>query len=270
MLIKLRFRFSEVLFGVLLAVAIFAMGAMLWSSPNSGAPTQADAKSSEASSGNKQEMAWWRDPVAVFTLGLVFIGLLQAGIFYQQMRLIRKSLGPAEEAAKAAQAAAEHIPRVERAYLFITVKAENFGVILNEYTKMTDDNLEERIESLLIVHFSIENQGKTPAVIKSVSAKMFHFKELPAEPGYGVPLDLPKNRYLGAGCVVDPTIMVDMLAPTYGTVGMVMRAESAIWFYGCVTYDDIFGKSHEHRFCWRYRSGYFLPYYRNENYVKNT
>jgi hypothetical protein len=39
------------------------------------------------------------------------------------MRLIRKSLGPAEQAAKAA---AEHIPRVERAYLFVTVKAENY------------------------------------------------------------------------------------------------------------------------------------------------
>src|ERR1700737_5349974 len=103
MLIKLRFRFPDVLFGVLLAVAIFAMGAMFWSSPNSSAPTQTqtDTKSSERGPGNKQEIAWWQDPVAVFTLGLVFIGLVQAGIFYGQMRLIRKSLRPAEQAAKA-------------------------------------------------------------------------------------------------------------------------------------------------------------------------
>jgi hypothetical protein len=273
MLIKLRFRFPEVLFGVLLAVAIFATGALFWSSPNYTAPTQTqiDTKSGERGPASKQEIAWWQDPVAVFTLGLVFIGLIQAGIFYGQMRLIGKSLKPAEQAAKAAQAAAEHIPRVERAYLFVTIKAENFGVILSEYVKMTDDNLNERIESSLAVDFSIENQGKTPAIIKGVSAQMFHYRELPDdEPGYGAPLDLPKNRYLGAGKEIDPNIMVPMLAPTYRTVGSLMRAESALWFYGRVTYDDIFGDSHEHRFCWRYSSGYFLPYYRNEKYIQNT
>jgi hypothetical protein len=272
MLIKLRFRFPEILLGVLLSVAIFAMGAAFWSSPNSSAPTQpqTDTKSGEHSPGNKPEIAWWQDPVAVFTLGLVFIGVVQAGIFFGQMRLIGKSLGPAEQAAKAAQAAAEHIPRVERAYLFVKVKNENFGVILSEYTKMTDDNLEERIGSSLVVDFSIENQGKTPAIIKGVSAQMFHYKALPDEPGYGAPLDLPKNRHLGAEKESSPDIMVPMLAPTYGIVGSLMRAESAIWFYGRVTYDDIFGDPHEHRFCWRYSSGYFLPYYRNENYIKNT
>jgi hypothetical protein len=119
MLIKLRFRFPDVLFGVLLAVAIFAMGAVFWSSPNSSTPTQTqtDTKSGERNPG-KQEIAWWQDPVAVFTLGLVFIGLVQAGIFYGQMRLIRRSLAPAEQAARAAQAAAEHIPTIERAYMF--------------------------------------------------------------------------------------------------------------------------------------------------------
>jgi hypothetical protein len=272
MLIKLRFRFPDVLFGVLLAVAIFAMGALFWSSPNSSAPTQTqtDTKSGERSPANKQEIAWWQDPLAVFTLGLVFIGLVQAGIFYGQMRLIRKSLRPAEQAAKAAQAAAEHIPRVERAYLFVTMKAEYFGTILTEYANMTGDNLKERIGSNLVVDFLIENEGKTPAIIKSVSAQMFHYKTLPDEPGYGAPLDLPKNRYLGAGKKIEPSVMVDMLAPTYNTVGMVIRAESAIWFYGRVAYDDIFGEGHEHCFCWRYQSGYFLPYYRNENYIKNT
>jgi hypothetical protein len=183
------------------------------------------------------------------------------------MRLIRKGLGPAEQAAKAA---AEHIPRVERAYLFVTVKAENFGVILTEYVKMTDDNLKERSESNLFVEFSIENQGKTPAIIKTVSAQLFHYKELPDEPGYGAPLLLPKSRFLASGREIEPNILVDMLPLTYGRVGSMMRAETGIWFYGRIIYDDIFGDSHEHRFCWRYSSGYFLPYYRNEDYIKNT
>jgi hypothetical protein len=174
------------------------------------------------------------------------------------------------KAAEAAKIAAEHIPRVERAYLFVTVKPVNLGVILTEYTKMTDDNLKERIDHNLVIEFSIENQGKTPAIIKSVSAQIFHYKTLPDEPGYGAPLDLPKNRYLAPGKETDPSIMIDMLSPTYNTVGMLMRGESALWFYGRVTYYDIFGGCHEHRFCWRFSSGYFLPYYRNEEYIKNA
>jgi hypothetical protein len=99
---------------------------------------------------------------------------------------------------------------------------------------------------------------------------MFYYKELPDEPGYGAPLLLPKNRFLAAGKDVDPPILVDMLAPTYGRVGSMMRAEAGVWVYGRVTYDDIFGDGHEHRFCWRYSSGYFLPYYGNKNYMQNT
>jgi hypothetical protein len=51
---------------------------------------------------------------------------------------------------------------------------------------------------------------------------------------------------------------------------MLMRAESSIWFYGRVVYDDIFGEAHERRFCWRFSSGHFLPYYQNEKYIQNT
>jgi len=105
MLVKLNFRFPEIVFGMLLAVAIFALGAAFWSSPNSSAPIQQQsrAQTAEPSTKNKEEISWWQDPIAVFTLGLVFIGVLQAFIFYRQMVLIRRSLGPAEKAANAAQ-----------------------------------------------------------------------------------------------------------------------------------------------------------------------
>src|ERR1700742_2098065 len=127
MLIKLRFRFSEVLLGVLLAVAIFAMGALFWSSPNSSSPTQAQSSTQlgERSDGNKPETAWWQDPVAVFTLGLVFIGLLQAAIFYWQMRLISKSLGPAKEAADAAKLNAQAVMDAEGAHIYPVIKKSN-------------------------------------------------------------------------------------------------------------------------------------------------
>jgi hypothetical protein len=204
---------------------------------------------------------------AVITaLGTVIIAVFTTILGLFTIRLA----GSTRIAADAAKIAGEHIPRVERAYLFVVVKSENFGKVLTEYANMTDDNLNERTKKgALIVNFSIENQGKTPAIIKSVSGQMHHYKALSDEPGYGAPLDVPKNRYLGSGQETEP-IMVNLIAPTYKTIGMLMRNESAIWFYGRVTYDDIFGEGHEHRFCWRYSSGYFLPHYRDEKYIQNT
>jgi hypothetical protein len=265
----MRFRVPELFLGAFLAVAIFSMGMMIASSRFQ--PSRAEQQDTSGQHADKktdqsrETKSLWipEDATGFFTLWIAaFTGILAISTIF----LWRST----RDAAVAGRVAAEHIPRVERAYLFVTVKAENFGVILTEYTKMTDDNLKERSGSNLVVDFSIENEGKTPAVIRSVSAQMLHYKGLPDEPGYGAPLDLPKNRFLGAGKEIKPSIMVDMLAPTYGTVGMLMRAESAIWFYGRVTYDDIFGDGHEHCFCWRYSSGYFLPYYRNEKYIKNT
>jgi hypothetical protein len=58
-----------------------------------------------------------KDAAGFFTFWLVVVGIGQVVLFYVQLRLIRMSLAPAEQAAKAAQAAAEHIPRVERAYI---------------------------------------------------------------------------------------------------------------------------------------------------------
>jgi hypothetical protein len=223
MLIKLRFRFPDVLFGVLLAVAIFAMGAVFWSSPNSSTPTQTqtDTKSGERNPG-KQEIAWWQDPVAVFTLGLVFIGLVQAGIFYGQMRLIRRSLAPAEQAARAAQAAAEHIPTIERAYMF---------------GGPHEIGLEGGKEGVAFVTFQVINAGKTPGFLKSVSFEMSETAPGDTPPVY-TPIRRNPHDYIvsaGQGFSVK-TFYSDFTGPQFA--------------WGFIEYEDIFRlKVHTSRFC---------------------
>src|ERR1700733_768992 len=102
MLIKLLFRFPEVLLGVLLAVALFAMG-MLFSSQYSGNAaqkiTQQEATSSSNSAHNPDDelvgSTWLtKDAAGFFTFALVIIGGLQAILFLAQLRLIRDSLRP--------------------------------------------------------------------------------------------------------------------------------------------------------------------------------
>ena len=161
-------------------------------------------------------------------------------------------------ASKTAKASAEHIPRIERAYLFVKVNVENFGSIPTKYIEINDSNFNERIGHLVVVDFAIENLEKTPAIIRQVSATLRHLTALSNEPNYDTELLVPKNRFLGAGGETIPEIKVNEPIPTYEAVRQLWVGESFVWFYGRVIYDDIFGEEYEHRFIWRFSQGFFL------------
>jgi hypothetical protein len=51
----------------------------------------------------------------------------------------------------------------------------------------------------------------------------------------------------------------------------IVRAQSYIWFYGRILYDDIFGQEREHRFLWRFGGAHgFRPNYEHPKYIKNS
>ena len=58
------------------------------------------------------------DASGFFTLGLVLVGIGQVVLFYVQLRLMRKTLGPAERAAEAALLQAKAILSAERPYIY--------------------------------------------------------------------------------------------------------------------------------------------------------
>jgi hypothetical protein len=236
MLIKLRFRFPEVFFGGLLAVAIFAMGALFWSSPNSSGPTQpqTDAKSGERGPGNKQEIAWWQDPVAVFTLGLVFIGLVQAGIFYGQMRLIRKSLAPAEQAAKAAQAAAEYIPIVEGAHIYVVIKKDEIFEHLQFVGKGAVDP-----DFVLTIQIALSNFGKTAAFIERFTARLSYASV--AGRVLGFEAHIQPNTIIGAGDETEPPLRVSAPHLSSTDAQEIWRAAAYLILDGTLVYRDIWG-----------------------------
>jgi hypothetical protein len=104
----MKFRVPELFLGAFLAIAVFSMG-MLFSSEHPApitAPlnTEEAHNSLETKDGTKSS---WRgvatDPIAALTLGLVLVGLFQAGLFYVQLKLIRESLTDAKMAANAAK-----------------------------------------------------------------------------------------------------------------------------------------------------------------------
>src|SRR5262249_23878216 len=119
-----QFRIPEVVLGALMAVAIFAMGSVFGSLQSPGNQKQSEA-------GAREKQSWWTDATADFTLGLVIVGLLQIGLFYFQLKLIRRSVVDAGAAAAASHAAAtaatkqakiaeDSFAKLERPYLYIT------------------------------------------------------------------------------------------------------------------------------------------------------
>ncbi len=121
-------------------------------------------------------------------------------------------------AAKAARAAAEHIPRVERAYLFVG----------------PDDISAFAAET--IVKLGIKNHGKTPAMSKSL------YVGLRADPPTGPPsvkglVHYHMDSAFAAG--QEFTAPIEFKWPTTGM----------FYFVGRIDYDDIFGEPHESWFC---------------------
>lgn len=133
-----RRQIPDIFLGALLAVAVFLIGFVFGSLPHSGSSTEPEsaAKSGNTGTQHPEQKNWWNDPVADFTLGLVLVGAFQVGLFYVQLQLIGKSLRDAKiaaeaakESADAAKISADHIPRVERAYLFLGLDVKSRVVI---------------------------------------------------------------------------------------------------------------------------------------------
>jgi hypothetical protein len=123
----IKFRFPDVFFGALLATALFAMGFVYGSLRNPSQPNKA-SQIANASTQHADAFTWrWftHDAAGAFTVLLFGAAVAQIFLFYFQLRLIRKSLVPAEQAAKAALDSAattklsvQAIRDAERAYLW--------------------------------------------------------------------------------------------------------------------------------------------------------
>jgi hypothetical protein len=210
-----KYRLPEFFLGCLLTLAVFSVGMLLTAG------------------------TWLtKDAAGFFTFALVIVGVLQAALFFVQLSLIRESLGPAKEAAKAAQAAAEALPTVEKAYVFIDPKLEwdqipdpSFGISDSRYS----------------VKFTLENHGKTPAVIKSIDARLEVLSAPPDNKLHRI-IDFLPDKILRAGESFTPESSPRHCTVNQATLVELQNDRSAIWFYGSVYYDDMFGKEHVTRF----------------------
>jgi hypothetical protein len=237
MLIKARFRFSELLLGILLSVAIFAIGMTFGSSRHQ----QTDKSTVQIQTKQKPEpfTSDWltEDGTVFFTALLVFVASIQAGLFVWQLILIQRSLKPAERAADAARASAEHVKAAERAFAKMSGCAP--GIIPD-------------ISGLFRIKVSIRNFGRTPATISDIVLNRVvlpHGNPLPQVPQY----ERQDGQITGGFLVANEEMFFERFYRiTREEMISVRDLQSDLYLIGYLDYRDQFGVRH--------RAGYARVY----------
>jgi hypothetical protein len=194
--------------------------------PKTAEETETDRKERE----DKNKSDWW---LVKLTGALAIIGALQLFVFgYQAIQLKRTVIATKE--------AADALPNIERAYVFVDPELEpwdpvtdpSYGVYNSRYS----------------VKFSIQNHGKTPAVIKLIDARLKVLSEAP-DNSLGMASLLP-DKVLRAGESFIPDLSPRNCEVDRDTAVELQNNRAQIWFYGSIWYDDMFGKEHITRFRW--------------------
>jgi hypothetical protein len=209
--------------------------------------TQSAEHRSNESGLNKQLVLWgWltRDAVGFFTLCLAAVGVGQLVLFFVQLKLIRKSLEDtklaAEAAKKSADAAvisAEHMPRVERAYLFL---AMDFVSSIKEF-EHSDPTTRSRIT------FGLKNHGKTPAVMEELHTMAKYWGASWPAMGTAEKILIQKGWMISAGETQSGYEIAFALRAD--EIDRAKEGKGYILFWGKAVYRDVFKNTHESGWC---------------------
>lgn len=244
-----------VLFGCLLAA--FAYGVLISSEKPSGnkiAQRSHDNKKQEIHRHKLSEWKWGdADPGAtVVTSFLVIVGALQVMLFWRQLKFMslgladaKKAADAAKDAADAAKLNAQAVINAERAHIFVVIGPHNIHNVLPR--RGAGNSVTDRA---IDIKYGFKNHGKTPAFIRSMAHGTMISSVLSSTKPYEPVVDLPVH-ILGAGEETDDSERVNSrIAPA--DVDSIANAEKTFWFYGDITYDDMFGITRTHWFVWHY------------------
>ncbi|MGA7579665.1 MAG: hypothetical protein ACLQUW_03190 [Desulfobaccales bacterium] len=179
--------------------------------------------------------------IALATIAIAWFTYTLSQTSREQARHMEESIAVAEKAANAAKDSAEALPAIERAYLFVYVSP-------NMKSKFVIGNNTGMV--------TINNCGRTPAIIKNIIAISGYFNTPPAIcQGEPIPIE-PYDTIIAGRPHPDEekTFEVNFTIKDSDQMEDVIRdnAHMGIFIHGCIQYEDIFRNPQETRFYWRY------------------
>lgn len=215
------------------------------------------------------DYTWW---LSVITLFLFFAAIGQIVVFYIQLRYMGEQLrfarrgvidaaiaaNAAKDSADAAVTSAEHLPRVERAYLFLAMEVESE---IREF-RYGDSTTRSKIT------FGLKNHGKTPAIVEELHTMARFWRESwPAmATAEGIPVQ--KGWAISAGETQGGYAIEFPLRPD--EIEKAKAGDGYVLFWGKIVYRDVFKDVHESGWCrayqfkgdgWRFAGDETLNYY---------
>jgi hypothetical protein len=132
--------------------------------------------------------------------------------------------------------AAEVLPKLERAYLFVTVE-------LGGFSGREDNNVEMRIK------IRFHNYGKTPAILKSLRYYTVYDDKTPDSlvQHENADRELPQGLVIGANKEWERTTPHKLNKEELAAIRDVVQHVYAV---GQMKYEDVIGGKHEVSFCW--------------------
>jgi hypothetical protein len=264
------------LIAFLITLTIFAIGT--WSCNQ---PPKADGETQQAENARKEHCATF---YGTFVAGLhdsgdfihsyhqetVAVATVIIAIFTVILGLFTVSLAQSTRiAAVAAKVSADALIQAERAHVHIKILSQNF---LDQLQKLDGNGHlgpDAKASLPFTVEYAFKNYGKTPAIIKEVNRDIIlQVNFSPAS--LFIPVDLPTTeRVLGSGDQTEPLkcMRTNLIVRELRDV---IRAHSSLWFYGRITYDDIFGIGHEYCVIYRYNGSHHWRRVHDPKYSKNT
>jgi hypothetical protein len=216
---------------------IFVKGAVATSIPPSPpAATPEEIARDQQKVADDHLLAVATNQLAIWTGILVFVAVVQAVMFFWQLRLTRAASKDAHAAADAAKASADALPRIERAYLFADIS----------FVDLTVMRKDAEYDMKILVR--ITNHGKTPAVLTSFRCYPLWHDQAPQQL-------LPHreaDRKMPEGLAISSTpfewiIKENIDHERYTDLCDVVRH---LYVVGLVKYKDVLGDERETGFCW--------------------
>lgn len=182
---------------------------------------------------------------ALFSGILIGVGILQLGLFFWQLKMIRESLTDTKIAAEAAKVSANAaleeataITLSERAYVFAKI------IVVNE-RNLNPPNGEQFVQDGAAEFW---NHGKTPAIILNMVIE----KHISDEPPFHMP---PLGWQFNEGLVIAAgngyRLPIKIQLTDEETRAVSTRAKK-LYCFGLVQYKDILNNERKTGYCWEY------------------